>query len=166
MAFDLVGRARQAWSQLSQTPNNLPARVINDEVSAFMAEVKRAGPWTPGSNTLVKATLAEVNLDLREAVRPDADELCFDVEVLVGSVTITIPPSWAVIQEVEILMGSYEEDSELPRQEADYVLRITGRIRIGSVEVRRRMPGEGWLGAKRRRWRLRQRAKQRALPPA
>ncbi|MBV1860641.1 MAG: cell wall-active antibiotics response protein [Nannocystaceae bacterium] len=142
---------------------NLPARVINQEVSALFAETKRAGPWTPGATTLVKATFAEINLDLRDAILPDAPELCLDVEVLVGSITITIPPTWAVIQEVDLLVGSYEEDSEPADAsvETPQLLRITGRIRVGSVEVRRRLPGEGWLGAKRRRWQLRSRARKR-----
>lgn len=152
---------------MSAPPPNLPARVITDEVSALFAETKRTGPWTPGSTTLVKATFAEINLDLRDAVLPDGNELCFDVEVLVGSVVITIPPSWAVIQEVEVLLGSFEEDTEPPSEGWDHVLRITGRVRLGTVEVRRRAAGEGWLGAKRRRWRLRKRAKkQHSLPPA
>lgn len=150
---------------MSGPSRNLPARVITDEVSAFFAEAKRSGPWTPGGTTFVKATFAEVNLDLREAVLPPGDELCFDVEVLVGQIVITIPPTWAVIQEVELLLGSYDEDTEPTSGGWDHVLRITGRVRVGSVEVRRRASGEGWLGAKRRRWRLRQRAKkQKALP--
>ncbi|MGH1346215.1 MAG: hypothetical protein ACRBN8_31910 [Nannocystales bacterium] len=152
---------------MSAPPSNLPARVITDEISALFAETKRTGPWTPGSTTFVKATFAEVNLDLRDALLPDVDELCFDVEVLVGSIVITIPPTWAVIQEVELLLGSYEEDTEPAAEGWDQILRITGRVRLGTVEVRRRAPGEGWLGAKRRRWKLRQRAKkQNALPAA
>lgn len=150
---------------MSAPSPNLPARVIDQEIRAFLAETKRSGPWTPGSTTFVKATLAEVALDLRDAVLPEGEEVCLDVEVLLGSVTITIPPSWAVIQEVEMLVGSYEEDEETRDGPPEHMLRIVGRIRLGSVEVRRRLPGEGWLGAKRRRWRLRKRAKQRALPP-
>lgn len=150
---------------MSQPSPNLPARVITDEVTALFAETKRTGPWTPGSTTLLKATFAQIDLDLREAIVPPGEELCFDVEVLVGQIVITIPPGWAVIQEVELLLGSYDEDNEPTSDGWDQVLRITGRIRLGSVEVRRRAPGEGWLGAKRRRWRLRQRAKkQKALP--
>lgn len=150
---------------MPQPPSNLPARVIDHEVSAFFGEAKRAGPWTPGTNTFVKATFADVNLDLREAKLPEGDEVTFDVEVLVSSVTITIPPTWGVIQEVEVLLGSYEEDTEPARdQPYEHIVRVTGRIRLGSLEIRRRMPGEGWLGAKKRRWKLRQRAKQKQLP--
>jgi len=152
---------------MSAPPPNLPARVITDDVTAFFAETKRTGPWTPGGTTFVKATFAQIDLDLREAVIPAGDELCFDVEVLVGHIVITIPPTWAVIQEVELLLGSYDEDTEPPSDGWDQVLRITGRVRLGSVEVRRRARGEGWLGAKRRRWKLRQRAKkQEALSSA
>lgn len=151
---------------MSEPPPNLPARVITDDISALFAETTRAGPWTPGSTTLVKATFAQVNLDLREAIVPPRDELCFDVEVLVGHIVITIPPRWAVIQEVELTLGSYDEDTEPPSDGWDQVLRITGRVRLGSVEVRRRAVGEGWLGAKRRRWRLRQRAKKHKALPA
>ncbi|MEM6292502.1 MAG: hypothetical protein AAGA54_14605 [Myxococcota bacterium] len=146
------------------TTPNLPARILDHEVSATLAETKRSGPWTPGVNTLVKATLAEIHLDFREAVLPEAHELCLDVEVLVGSVTVIVPPSWVVLQEVSLLVGSVEEDAEPVGPEPERVLRIIGRVRIGSVEVRRRLPGESWFGAKRRRWKLRRKA-TRALPP-
>lgn len=150
---------------MSEPSPNLPARVITDEVSALFAETKRTGPWTPGSTTLLKATFAQIDLDLREAILPPGDELCFDVEVLVGHIVITIPPRWGVIQEVELLLGSYDEDTEPAAEGWDHIVRITGRVRVGSVEVRRRAEGEGWLGAKRRRWRLRKRAKKhKALP--
>lgn len=142
---------------------NLPVRIIDQEIRAFMSETKRSGPWTPGSTTFVKATMAEVNLDLRDAVLPRGDEVCLDLEVLLGSVTITIPPSWAVIQEIEMLVGSYEEDEERSFAAQGMVIRLVGRIRLGTVEVRRRLSGEGWLGATRRRWRLRARPK---LPPS
>lgn len=142
---------------------NVPSRVIDHEITALMSETKRGGPWTPGSTTLVKATLAQVDLDLREAIVP-AYEVCLDVEVLIGSVVVTIPPTWAVIQEVDIFVGSFEEDKESHEGAPDHVLRVVGRIRVGSVEIHRRMPGEGWLGAKKRRWKLRHSAKK-ALPP-
>lgn len=141
---------------------NLPARVIDHEIRALMAETRRGGPWTPGTTTLVKATLAEVTLDLREAVIP-AHEICIDVEVLLASVVITIPPNWAVIAELDMFIGSYEEDDEARLEAAEHVLRIVGRLRVGSIEVRRRLSGEGWLGAKKRRWKLRHSAKK-ALP--
>lgn len=151
---------------MTQPPHNLPARVITDEVSALLGENKRTGPWTPGSTTLVKATLAEVTLDLREAVLPDGEELCFDVEVLLGYVTITVPPGWSVIQEVELFLGSYEEDEDPERGTAEQVVRITGRIRLGGVIVHRRHRGENKRDAKRRRRALRKAAKNPALPPA
>lgn len=166
MLAALVAATLAGAALLMPSPSpSLPARVIDAEVRAFMAETKRAGPWTPGTNTFVKATLAEIHIDLREAVLPETDELCLDVEVLLGSVTITIPPDWAVIQEVELLVGSYEEDEESPAGPPARVLRIVGRARLGAVEIRRRMPGEGWLGAKRRRWKLRRGAAQKQLPP-
>lgn len=146
----------------SPTPN-VPARVIDHEITALMSETRRGGPWTPGTTTLVKATLAQVDLDLREAVVAER-EVCLDVEVLIGSIVVTIPPTWAVIQEVDIFVGSCEEDKETHEGTPEHVLRIVGRIRVGSVEIRRRMPGEGWLGAKKRRWRLRK-SSQKALPP-
>lgn len=151
---------------MSETSPNLPARVITDEISALFAETKRSGPWTPGSTTFVKATFAQIDLDLREAIVPPGEELCFDVEVLVGHIVVTIPPRWAVIQEVELTLGSYDEDTEPTSDGWDQVLRITGRVRLGSVEVRRRAAGEGWLGAKRRRWKLRKRAKKQKVLPA
>ena len=143
---------------------HLPVRVIDQEIRAFLSETKRSGPWTPGSTTFVKSTLAQINLDLRDAVLSAGEEVCVDVEVLLGSVTILIPPQWSVLQEVEVLLGSYEEDEERANT-GQGTLRIIGRVRLGSVEVHRRLPGEGWLGAKRRRWRLRKGSDPKALPP-
>jgi hypothetical protein len=75
-----------------------------------------------------------------------------DLRALMASVEIIVPPGLAVETEGTAIMGSFEHVDRAPRNpdpEAP-ILRVRGRVVMGSVEIRMRLPGESERAARRR----------------
>ena len=145
---------------------SLPAVVAPAELklSAVFSESKHTGPWTPARLTHVRSLFASMKLDLREArLAPGVTEL--RLAVTFGELEIIVPPGLSVQISCGVLFGDVGQDGdgapddrpERPR------LVLSGKVVFGAVRVRRRLPGEGWWGAKKRQ--LLGAPPRRALPP-
>jgi hypothetical protein len=93
---------------------------------------------------MVRTVLGSAELDFREArLPPGIVEV--EVEAVLGSVEITVPPHLAVEAEGGAVLGSFEHVARAPAQPAPdaSVLRIRGRAVLGSVEIAMALPGAG-----------------------
>ena len=126
-----------------------PERTL--EVAVWSGRVRR-GRWTPGRRVTVVAFQGGVELDFREAdLGPEPVDLF--VFALMGGIEIIVPPWIAVHGSASAFMGGYEED-EWTGVESDQdspVLRVSGFVMMGAVEVIVRYPGESKREAKARR---------------
>ena len=93
-----------------------------------------------------------------------------DVHVTMGNVEIVVPPGVVVDVDASSLLGNVEDRTE-GAATATSVLRVTGRVALGNLEITTLLRGETKRGARRRRrWErrsLRKRlraAERRGLP--
>lgn len=133
-------------------------------VYGLMSSTERRGAWLVPRRLSVRATMSSIVLDFRDARLP-AGPVDLDLRALMASVEIIVPPSLAVETEGTAIMGSFEHVDRAPRNpdpEAP-ILRVRGRVVMGSVEIRMRLPGESERAA-RRRLRDEDRGVRKALP--
>jgi hypothetical protein len=154
-----------------QAPTSL-ARIedvpLTSTISAVLGEAQRRGVWVPARFNTVRSILASAEIDLREATLTPG-ETVFDVTVVFGELVFIVPPGLRVLSDVSIILASLEDDDDRTPQYGPAVVRITGHVVMGEVEISRRLPGESKRDARRRRKaerkQLKQAARQRALPP-
>lgn len=123
-----------------------------------MSSVERAGPWDVPRELELRATWGNLELDFREATF-EAGTTTIDVRVTMGNIELIVPPSIEVRLEATTFAASVEQTaassyivpptisergSELivPPIIDKRVLRITGHVRFGNLEVIRLWPGE------------------------
>ena len=146
-----------------------PDRPDEKRLRVILGAVERRGPWTMPRRLTTRVFWGSAELDFREAsISPGTSVL--DVRVTMGSLELVLPPWLAVDVDVESLAASVEERHRAPREPdpGRPLLRVTGAVRLGSLEITTRLPGESkveaWRRARRERKALR-RAETRALPP-
>jgi len=81
------------------------------------------------------AVMGGVELDLRGASTPSGQEAVIDVFVWWGGVEITVPPDWAVSNQVVAIMGG-ADDSSTGTQDATNRLIVRGFVIMGGVEIK------------------------------
>jgi len=141
------------------------------QIVAVFSETQRRGRWVPARENKVYAAFGSAELDLREAdLPPGVTEI--KVKAALGSVEIYVLPGTRVQMECSAILGSAELDEpSVPPASDGPVVRITGLVVLGSVEVHERLVGEGaWSGWRRRRaarkaLRAERKRKRKALPP-
>ncbi len=136
---------------------------------AVFSGSRRAGVWQPARINHVLSVFGGAELDLREVDLPPG-ETEIRVFCMFGGVEITVAPGTRVQLECSAIFGGAEqEDGSAPPEPNAPVLRVTGFVFFGGVEVRERLPGEsGWAARKRRRAakkQLREAKERKALPP-
>ncbi|MCX4240442.1 protein kinase domain-containing protein [Paraliomyxa miuraensis] len=170
-ALVLAGSEVLAPSQ--PAPTNLPAVVdapAEGRIVAVFSGSRRAGVWQPARVNHVMAVFGGAEVDLREAQLPPG-EIELRVFCMFGGVEITVAPGTRVQLECSAIFGGVEqEDASAPPDPGGTVIRVTGMVFFGGVEVLERLPGEsGWAARKRRKEARRQlraaRAAKNALPP-
>jgi signal transduction histidine kinase len=131
-------------------------------LAARMSSVERAGPWDVPRELELRATWGNVELDFREAVfGPGTTTI--DVRVTMGNIELIIPPSIEVVLEATTFAASVEQGSAsswvvppvvqpaegepfrglvVPPIVDKQIIRITGHVRFGNLEVIRLWPGE------------------------
>ncbi|MBX3155838.1 MAG: HAMP domain-containing protein [Deltaproteobacteria bacterium] len=122
------------------------------ELRAIAGNVERRGRWTVPERLELRVLAGNMELDFRDAVlRPGVTTI--EVSVDAGSLEIEVPPNLAVELEVSSIAGHVEAVDSTPPvlDPAGPVLRITGRVRCGNLEVTRLMPGETKFDARFRR---------------
>jgi len=81
------------------------------------------------------AFMGGCELDLRDALMSPGELAVVDVFVVMGGVTIFVPPHWTVAQEIVPLMGGVHDKSRAaPSNPAQHLL-IRGTVVMGGVEI-------------------------------
>ena len=157
-------------ARAAAVPAVIEPPAVGRTVAVFSGS-RRAGVWQPARLNQVMAVFGGAELDLREAQLPPG-EIEIRVFCMMGGVEITVAPGTHVQLECHAIFGGVEqEDATSPPEPGATVVRVTGMVFFGGVEVRERLPGEsGWAARKRRkeaRKQLREaKRKSKALPPA
>ena len=114
-----------------------------------MSSVDRTGPWAVPRELSVRVLWGNLRLDLREATLDPAGTT-IDVAITMGSVEVIVPPGVAVEIGASSFMGNIEERIERGAITGP-VVRITGRVKLGNLELETRRRGETRRDARRRR---------------
>ncbi|MBK9033854.1 MAG: DUF1707 and DUF2154 domain-containing protein [Myxococcales bacterium] len=143
-----------------------PAR---GRVIAVFGGVDKGGTWTPARQVTAVTMFGGSELDFREAnLAPGVTEL--RIRCLFGGMTIIVPPWLAVESDATALFGGFGEVHRAPASPDPErpVLRITGLIMFGGVDIETRLPGESAKDARRRTKREAKAlgGKRAELPPA
>ena len=131
------------------------ALVPAKHVRIVMGSVERTGPWLVPQNLAARVVCGHLLLDLREA-RLAQGVTTIEVNVTMGNVEVIVPPGIAVEVEASSFLGAVEQRTE-PAAGA-VVVRVIGRVKLGSLELVTRRIGESARDARRRR-----RADRRAI---
>jgi hypothetical protein len=115
----------------------------------MLGSVERTGPWVVPAALATRVVWGNLVLDLRDA-RLGAGVTTIDIDCTMGNVEIIVPPGVTVDVDASSLLANIEERTELSPQRG-ILLRITGRIRLGNLEVSTRYRGETRRQARRRR---------------
>lgn len=165
---DLVVHPTAAGAMVAAGRADLAPVVAPAELrlSAVFSESRHSGPWIPARVTHVRSLFASMKLDLREArLAPGLTEL--RLAVTFGDLEIIVPPGLSVQVGCAVVFGDVGQDGDEPGDpDPDRPrLVLSGRVLFGAVRVRRRLPGEGWWGAKKRQLFGPSASGRRALPP-
>jgi hypothetical protein len=144
------------------------------KIRGLMSATQRGGAWDVPRRLEVRGLMSATVLDFREARFPPGP-VDLDIRAVMSSVEIIVPPGLSVATDGSAVMGTFEQVHRAPAHpdpEAP-LLRIRGRVIMGTVEVKLRLPGErGHLDARpsahadrhaRRNDRARMRHEQRML---
>jgi hypothetical protein len=125
-------------------------------LSAMFGSTKREGRWTAPMSLDIECIVGEVHVDLRDATF-GADLLEIHADVYLGEVVITVPSGTEVRNECANVLGS-STHVRSKRENAPpngLVVRITGRVVLGELKTRERLPSDlapvpppgirGWL---------------------
>jgi hypothetical protein len=145
-----------------------PDRPDTRKLRVIMGSLERKGPWTVARAMTTRVMFGNAELDFRDAsIGPGVSTL--DVRVAFGSVELILPPWLSIDVEVSSFAGSVEARHRAPAEPdpTRAVLRVTGSVLFGSLEVSTRLPGESGRDARRRERRERKQLRRegRALPP-
>ncbi len=128
-----------------------PSRPATKKLSVIMSTVERRGRWTVPKATTLRVFWGNAELDFRDAsIGPGVTTI--DISVTMGNLEIVVPPQLAVDVDVSSFMGSVEEKHRVPPDPdpARPILRITGAVRLGNLEIVTRLQGETGRDARRR----------------
>jgi hypothetical protein len=143
-----------------------PSRLATKKQRVIMSSIERRGRWTAPKHTDLRVFWGNAELDFREASLA-LGVTTIDVRVTMGSLELVLPPELAIDVDVSSVMGSVEERHRLPvdPDPSRPMLRVTGRVLMGSLEITTLLRGET-KGDGQRRERKEQRDKRRALRAA
>ncbi|HLA91641.1 MAG TPA: DUF1707 domain-containing protein [Gemmatimonadaceae bacterium] len=118
---------------------------------ALMSELVRRGEWIPARRNVVRAIMASVTLDLREALL-SSGEIEFDVKALMAEVTVIVPPGLRVSCDGLAILGEFQEyHSSGAGDPVAPLVRVHGTAVMATVTVEARFEGESAKDARRRR---------------
>jgi len=169
LVADLAPTASTALVPAALQAIDDPARAATKKLRVIMSSVERRGRWLVPKELVMRVFWGSAELDFRDAsLQPGVTTI--DVPVTMGNHEIIQPPRLAIDVDVSTLAGSVEERHRVPAElgPGQPMLRITGAVRFGNLEISTRLPGETGGDARRRERRERKQlraARQRALPP-
>ena len=126
--------AAQSPSGLSSAPAGSGEPVHASLFSLLSSSKRRWGKSIfRGADTT--AFMGGCELDLRDALMSTGELAVVDVFVVMGGVTIFVPPHWTVSQEVVPLMGGvHDKTHSVPSNPAQHLL-VRGTVVMGGVEI-------------------------------
>jgi Cell wall-active antibiotics response 4TMS YvqF len=137
----------------------VPARALR----VIMGSIERRGPWVVPQHLATRVVCGSVILDLREA-RLAPGVTTIDVHVTMGNVEVIVPPGMTVEIEASSMLGNIEQRTDPAPLGGGPVVRITGRVKLGNLEVGVLRIGESFKEARRRhRWEHRSRRMHRRM---
>lgn len=137
---------RASMPAIARRPDAAPER----RYLAVMSNFRKGGDWTPNRLTTIKAIMADVKIDLRDATFMER-EVEFDILAVMADATILVPPGARVECDGFAVMGEFSDRHDASGGDPDAPLvRIRGTSIMASVKVQTRLPGETKLAAWRR----------------
>jgi hypothetical protein len=140
-----------------------PNRPESKRLRVLFGSVERRSRWLVPVRLDVRVMFGAAELDFRDAsLAPGVTTL--EVSVTMASLELILPPWLGIDVDVSSIAGSVEERHRIPAEldPAQPLLRVTGAVRFGSLEIATRLPGETEDDARRRE--RRERKARRALP--
>ncbi len=128
-----------------------PTRPETKKLRVIMSSVERRGRWTVPTSLRTNVFWGHVELDFRDAsMGPGVTTL--DVSVTMGNLELILPPWLAIDVDVSSFAGNVEEHHRIPpdADPSQPILRVTGAVRFGNLEISTRLPGESERDARRR----------------
>lgn len=124
----------------SVAPNHIiPDHLVPERSGAvaWWSNIKREGEWTLPRIFRSFTFMGNVEIDLRQA-HLGAGTSEMEVNCVMGSITITVPPEIRVLCDGHGMLGSFDvvrEGNTTPPPDAPTV-RITGTAYMGSIEIK------------------------------
>jgi cell wall-active antibiotic response 4TMS protein YvqF/uncharacterized protein DUF1707 len=146
-----------------------PSRLDTKKLRVIMSSVERRGRWSVPKLLELRVFFGNAELDFRDAsLGPGITTI--HVGVFMGNFEVVLPPNLAIDVDVSSFAGSVTERHRVPpeRDPARPLIRITGTVRFGNLEITTRLPNETERDAYRREKRERKqlrKAADKALPP-
>jgi hypothetical protein len=121
-------------------------------IATIFGSSKRAGSWTVPLRLDLKVVCGELTVDLRDAVF-GSDVLDIEVHCLFGGIILIVPAGTQVENECDerFSSSSHSTRSAKGANPIGLLIRITGRVRFGNIEIKEKRPsGEekpkpGWM---------------------
>jgi hypothetical protein len=159
LVADLPAISTQAGThEGSLAPSLVPSSEVPPRGALFtvMGGHERTGSWIVPRQLKVVVVMGGAEIDLREA-RFGAGVTEIEIFVLMGGITIIVPPGVRVESLGAAFMGGFElKAGDATALSPNHpVLRLNGLAIMGRVETETRYPGETAKEAKRRRRRAR-----------
>ncbi|MFN0099112.1 MAG: hypothetical protein ACKVS7_10590 [Gemmatimonadaceae bacterium] len=113
---------------------------------ALFSQVNKEGHWTPSRRIAGRAIMGGILLDLRDAVLPP-EGIDIELDVIMGEGKVILPPGVRAEVDCTAIMAEVS-DKGRPALPGAPVVRVTGSVVMGSIEVVTKLPKkqklEGW----------------------
>ena len=152
----LESETRLAAPPRAEAPSSVPidpSRAVRerDLIVSIWGGTERKGGWTPARRLTALTLMGGAELDFREAVFTTR-EVSVRIVAVMGGVVVIVPPGVGVEWAGIALMGGVATPERTGRLAADGpVVRISGIVCMGGVDVVERLPGESAREARKRR---------------
>lgn len=141
--------AAAAAPPVAVDPGRPPAE--RDFIVSAWGATERKGAWTPARRLHSLTVMGGTDLDFREAVLATR-EISVRLVTVMGAVDVVVPPGVRVEWNGIALMGGVSTPEHMAPPPADApVIRISGLVIMGGVDVVERLPGESAREARKRR---------------
>ena len=141
--LEQTGEADAAALTAYMPPATLGAAANSLRLSAIFSTTQRDGAWTVPRMLELKVIFGEMKLDLRDA-HFSSDVLEIEVDLLFGSVLLTLPAGTQVENECSSIFGGtkHKLSPQLGAQHNGLIVRLTGELKFGDLKIRERLPTE------------------------
>jgi len=121
-----------------------------DFMIAVMGGTERKGNWIPPRTLTALSVMGGTSLDFRDATFR-AREVSVRIFTIMGGAEVIVPPGVRVEWNGIALMGGVSGDASLlPAEENAPLIRISGLVAMGGIEITQRYPGESAREARKR----------------